>query len=55
MAYAQWANNTVRQLRHLIRPADLEALILTRRYWVIQSLAGMAGGPQVNVLLNKAY
>jgi hypothetical protein len=52
LQFAQWANNTIRQLRHLIRPSDLEALVLTRRYWTLQSLVAMAGTVQINHLLN---
>jgi len=51
-AYCEWANNAVRQLRHVIRTDDLEALVLTQRYWVLQSLAALAGTPVVNDLLD---
>jgi hypothetical protein len=50
--YCRWANNTVRQLRHLIGSADLEALVLTRRYWAAQSLAAFVNTPVMNELLN---
>lgn len=38
--YLRWAANAVRMLRHQAREADVEALVLTRRYWVIQALVG---------------
>ena len=38
LAYLQWVNSTLGTLRHLIRPGDLEALLLTRRYWTLVSM-----------------
>jgi len=52
LGYGNWANDTVGLLRHMIRPVDLEAMVLTRRYWAIQSLAHDQGTPVVNQLLN---
>lgn len=37
--YLRWANEAVRMLRHSVREADLERLVLTRRYWTIQAMA----------------
>jgi hypothetical protein len=37
-AYLRWANNSVRALGKQISAADVDRLILTRRYWVLQSL-----------------
>src|SRR5262245_51778084 len=37
--YLRWANEAVRMLRHSLREADLERLVLTRRYWTIQAMA----------------
>jgi hypothetical protein len=46
MAYMQWVNSTLGRLRHLIRPSDLEALLLTRRYWALASAPpGYTGSP----------
>lgn len=39
-AYLRWAANAVRLLRHQTREADIESLVLTRRYWTLQALAG---------------
>jgi PIN domain len=41
-AYLRWAANAVRLLRYQTREADMESLVLTRRYWTLQA---MAGGP----------
>ena len=41
-AYLRWTANTVRLLRHQTRETDIESLVLTRRYWTLQA---MAGGP----------
>ncbi|GAB6987017.1 hypothetical protein JCM10369A_35420 [Nocardioides pyridinolyticus] len=37
--YLRWANEAVRMLRHSLREADLERLVLTKRYWTIQAMA----------------
>jgi hypothetical protein len=46
-AYLNWANTAVRLLRHSLREADLDLLVLTKRYWTIQAMAtepvGLAG------------
>jgi len=42
-AYQQWANNAARQLSYLLRPADLDRLVLTRRYWLLQRLPAAQG------------
>lgn len=41
-AYLRWVANAVRLLRYQTREADIESLVLTRRYWTLQA---MAGGP----------
>lgn len=51
-AYCQWANNTIRQLQNMIRPADLEAHVLTQRYWHLLVLASAEGTPVFTELLN---
>jgi hypothetical protein len=38
-AYIRWAHNSVKVLAKQISAADLDRLILTRRYWVLQSLS----------------
>jgi hypothetical protein len=37
--FLRWAADAVRLLRHQVREGDLDALVLTRRYWTIQSMA----------------
>lgn len=37
-AYIGWVSKAVRALRHQVRAADLDRLVLTRRYWLLQSL-----------------
>jgi hypothetical protein len=37
-AYIRWANEAVRRGRHMVPAADLERLILTKRYWLLQSM-----------------
>ncbi|MGW5689029.1 PIN domain-containing protein [Nonomuraea sp. NPDC003754] len=37
-AYVKWADNAVYALRSSISAADLDRLVLTRRYWMIQPL-----------------
>jgi PIN domain len=36
-AYIRWVADAVRMLRRQIRPSDLDELVLTRRYWALQS------------------
>ena len=36
-AYLAWVANAVRQLRSQVSTADLDRLVLTRRYWLLQS------------------
>ena len=36
--YIGWANNAARVLRHQIRATDIDRLVLTQRYWLLQSL-----------------
>lgn len=35
-AYLQWASESVRLLRHQISAADIDRLVLTKRYWSLQ-------------------
>jgi PIN domain len=35
-SYLAWANTAIQHLNTLVGPADLERLVLTRRYWTIQ-------------------
>jgi hypothetical protein len=43
--YVGWANEAARMLRTQVKGADVERLVLTRRYWLLQSLAGDVVGP----------
>lgn len=36
--YIGWANTAARALRHQISPANVDSLVLTQRYWLLQSL-----------------
>ncbi|WP_424534317.1 hypothetical protein ACOZ38_28950 [Sphaerisporangium viridialbum] len=36
--YLNWVDNAVYLLRHHISAADLDHLVLTKRYWTLQSL-----------------
>lgn len=36
--YIGWANNAARVLRHQIRAIDIDRMVLTQRYWLLQSL-----------------
>lgn len=38
VAYARWARNAASQLARMLRPEDVDRLVLTRRHWVIQGL-----------------
>ena len=44
-SYLSWVNESVRMLRHHVSPEDLERLVLTKRCWLLQSMAGAAVGP----------
>lgn len=37
-AYIEWCVNAIGQLRHVVSNHDLERLVMTRRYWLLQSL-----------------
>src|SRR5437763_1819252 len=52
-AYIRWANESARVLRTLVGPNDLESLVLTRSYWLLQDKADIGGGP-LAYLLNTA-
>ncbi len=43
-AYLQWVAGAVRMLRYQMREAELETLVLTRRYWTLQAMAGVPIG-----------
>ncbi len=38
VAYARWARDAASQLAKMLRPEDVDRLVLTRRHWVIQGL-----------------
>ncbi len=42
-AYIRWANLSARRLRTMTRSQVIEELVLTRRYWLLQSMADQAG------------
>lgn len=44
-SYIAWVNESVRMLRHHVSPEDLERLVLTKRCWLLQSLAASVVGP----------
>jgi hypothetical protein len=44
-SYIAWVNESVRMLRHQVSPEDLERLVLTKRCWLLQSMAGSVVGP----------
>src|SRR5437899_952930 len=43
-AYQKWANEEARRLGRLLRPADLDSLVTTPRYWTLQALDPVAHG-----------
>lgn len=44
-AYIRWVGEAVRMLRRQVSAADLDRLVLTRRYWLLQSLLADVTGP----------
>ena len=52
-AYIRWANNSVRRLRTMVSAHTLERLVLTRRYWLLQSMADQAAMRPVTDLLES--
>jgi hypothetical protein len=40
MQYLAWVNDSVRMLRHQLPSAEIDRLLLTRRFWAIQSAQG---------------
>jgi hypothetical protein len=50
-AYLNWAHETIRLLRNLIRPDDLDRLVMTRRYW---HLLGQGDVPDSNLAAVRA-
>jgi len=53
--YIQAANRAARTLAPLVTAAEVDRLVLTRRYWVLQSIPGNAGTPPVTALLNAEF
>jgi hypothetical protein len=41
--YRAWVNDSVRALHQQIAPAEIDRLLLTRRYWAIESFPGAVG------------
>jgi hypothetical protein len=50
--YIRWANKAAGQLSRVVRADDVDRLVLTRRYWLLQSMGGDAGTLHVTNLLN---
>jgi hypothetical protein len=44
-SYISWVKESVRMLRHQLSSEDLEQMVLTKRSWMLQSMAGSAVGP----------
>lgn len=38
--YSSWVRDSVRMLRYMLSSADIERLLLTRRYWALQAMGG---------------
>lgn len=51
-AYIAWANKGVQKLRKLVTAESLEGLILSRRYWLLQSIADQADTKSVSYLVD---
>ncbi len=49
-AYLDWANESARMLHHMLSPTDLDRLVLTQRYWVLQSMPAAVIDPQGRLL-----
>lgn len=47
-AYLDWATNAARTLRHVVQPADVDRLVCTPRYWVIQQQAVSGSGIDIS-------
>jgi hypothetical protein len=37
VAYCRWVMNSASQLRYVLRPEDIDKLVLTRRQWALQA------------------
>jgi hypothetical protein len=49
--YIRWVNDSGQKLGNLLRAEDLDRLVFTRRYWLLQSMAHQAALAQVQMLL----
>lgn len=47
VSYAEWASESVRQLRHAVAPESIDRLILTPRYWGLQSAPPSTSQPAI--------
>lgn len=45
--YGTWAANQIAALRHLIAPAELDRLVMTRRYWALLGASPVDFGPSL--------
>lgn len=51
--YLDWATDAERLLRYHLHTADLDLLILTKRYWMLQALAPDQAGSAVRTIYNE--
>jgi hypothetical protein len=51
--YIRWANDSAQKLSLLISAVDVDRLVLTQRYWLLQSMPGSRDHPTVRMLLNS--
>jgi rRNA-processing protein FCF1 len=52
-AYLAWVTEAVRMLRNRVSTADLDRLVLTRRYWLLQSMVTNLVGPTGDLLATE--
>lgn len=54
-AYVRWVNDSVQHLSTQIAPPDLDRLVLTRRYWLLQSMTDQGGTLPTSQLLGVEF
>ena len=52
--YIRWATDSGQKLGSLLRAEDVDRLVFTRRYWLLQSMAHQGALPQVQKILLQA-
>ncbi|MFE4459517.1 PIN domain-containing protein [Nocardia tengchongensis] len=50
--YLAWANEAARALRHIVRATDIDRLVLTRRYWMLQSMNCIPNSPTYGLVMD---